>query len=152
MANPMVNADGNARQKPIWRRLYRLISLSMSIIFAVVGLLFLFIPDSVVIFFNHLSGFFDLPEASVSGLSLYVVLAVGYMYLVTLLAYCMSRQPENHYFAWLLINGKSASSLISLFLFIFHWHYLILLTNGIVDGMIAIGVLILSRQMRESQA
>lgn len=124
------------------------ISLALSVIFAVVGFIFLFTPDGVVNFFNAFSPSFGLPESPVQATGLYVALAVGYMYLVTLLAYLMYKHPENPYFPLLLINGKSASAFISLLLFVLHQPYLMFITNCIVDGIIATGVWILYRKMK----
>jgi len=62
--------------------------------------------------------------------------------LVTLLAVFMYREPANRYFPLLLMNAKVASSVLSFALLAFHQRYLIYLTNGIVDGLIALAVLI----------
>ena len=131
-----------------WCKLYVSVSLLLSIVFAIVGMVFLFIPDDVLLLFNNISRHLGFPESPLQGFSLYQVLATGYMYLVTLLAYLMYKHPENTFFPILLIQGKSASSLISLAFFLFHLHSLIFLTNGIVDGIIAVGVLVLYRKKR----
>ena len=142
---------GDQQKDNAWLKLYRLISLCLSLIFAIVGLIFLFVPDDVFLLFNSVSRLLGYPESSLQSFGLYQVLAVGYMYLVTLLAYCMNKYPENTFFPLLLIHGKSASSLLSLCLFFFHLPSLLLLTNGIVDGMIAIGVFVLYKKSREIQ-
>jgi hypothetical protein len=129
-------------------KMYKSISLALSVIFAAAGILFLFIPDSIVVFFNTLSPVFGLPASPIQATGLYVVLAVGYMYLVTLLAYLMYRHPEDPYFPLLLINGKSASSIISFLLFVLHKPYLMFIANCIVDGIIAAGVWALYRKMK----
>jgi hypothetical protein len=134
-----------------WYNVYRTASLGLSIVFAIVGLIFLFIPDNVFFFFNSVSRFAGFPESPAQGFGLYQILAVGYMYLVTLLAYFMYKYPKTTFFPLLLINGKSASALISFYLFFFHLQSLLLLTNGIVDGTIALGVLILYRLSRGKQ-
>ena len=134
-----------------WLKLYSSVSLCLSLIFAIVGLIFLFVPDDVFLLFNSVSRLLGYPESSLPSFGLYQVLAVGYMYLVTLLAYFMYKYPENKFFPLLLIHGKSASSLLSLYLFFFHLPSLLFLTNGIVDGMIATGVFVLYRKSRETR-
>jgi hypothetical protein len=74
----------------------------------------------------------------VQGFGFYHILAVGYMYLVTLLAFFMYRHPEDMRFPLLLTHAKLASSILSLALFLFHERYLIYITNFIVDGFIVI--------------
>jgi hypothetical protein len=115
---------------------YRTFSITSAVIFAVVGALFLFIPDQVLNFFNRLSGPVGLPTTPVAAVNFYLILAVGYMYLVTVIAFLMYRQPENTLLPMLLANGKTASSVLSLAFFVIHAHYLVYLTNFLVDGMI----------------
>jgi hypothetical protein len=128
-------------EKSIYK-LYKFFSLLLSLVFAVVGLTFLFMADGVLIFFNAISEYLGMPTSSSQGTTFYFILAVGYMYLVTLLAYLMYRHPENKYFLWLLIHAKTASSILSILLFLLHQQYLIYITNALVDGSIA-GVLVL---------
>jgi hypothetical protein len=130
-----------------WRKVYVSTSLCLSMVFAVVGMIFLFIPESVFLVLNNISRYIGFAESPLQGFGLYQVLAVGYMYLVTLLSFLMHKHPENTFFPILLIQGKSASSLISLFLYFFHLRSLLLLTNGIVDGIIAVGVFVLYRKI-----
>ena len=129
-------------------KIYRPASIILMLIFAVTGLLFLAIPDQVLNLFNNLSGNFRMPEAPLTGFNFYLILAVGYMYLVTLLAFLMFRHPENKYFPQLLAHAKITSSLLSLGLFIFHAHYLIYLSNFIIDGIIGAGVIVLYVKIR----
>lgn len=117
---------------------YRIFSLFLMIIFALVGIIFLFLTDDVLRFFNTISGYLGMKPSPVHGQGFYLILAVGYMYLVTLLAYRMYKQPENSFFPLLLAHGKLFSSILSFGLFIFHQPYLIYLTNLIVDGLIGI--------------
>jgi hypothetical protein len=123
-------------------KFYRLIALVLAISFAVTGLLFLFIPDQVLILFNTISDPLGMPVSPVTSWSFYLILAVGYMYLVTVLAFLMFRYPENKYFPQLLAQAKIASSLLSLALFLFHAHYLIYLANFIIDS--AIGAVVVT--------
>jgi hypothetical protein len=120
----------------------RLFSLVFAVVFAVIGLVFLLIPGDVLVFFNHLSGTFGLPQAPVQGAGFYLVLAAAYMYLVTVLACLIYRHPEVKWFPLLLANGKLASSALSLFLFVSHQPYLIYITNCIVDGLIGFAALL----------
>jgi len=131
-----------------WRSAYKFISLCLSLIFGVVGLLLLFLPEGVLILFNTISSFVGFQKSAVYGVSLYLILSVGYMYLVTLFAFLMYRQPDNKVFPMLLVNGKSASSILSFLFFLVYRPYLIFLTNGVIDGLIAVGVFVLNRKAR----
>jgi hypothetical protein len=130
-------------------RLYRPVSLILSVIFAVTGLLFLLIPDKVVVFFNNLSPVLGMTPSPVMGFSFYLILAVGYMYIVTILAFLMFRHSENRYFPLLLTQAKFVSSILSLGFFLLHAHYLIYLANFIIDGVIGIVVMTFYFKMRE---
>ena len=125
---------------------YRAVSLILAFIFAAVGAVFLFFPDAVIALFNQLSQPLQWPKAPPAGFHFYLILAAGYMYLVTALAWLMFRHPESSIYPRLLANGKIATSLISLGLFLFHAHLLIYLANFVVDGAIGAGVLIMSRK------
>ena len=129
-------------------RLYRRTSLALAAVFGTVGLLFLLIPQRVIDFFNRISpglGFLESPDC---GTGFYIVLAVGYMVLVTWLAFLMARHPENPHFPMLLIGGKASSSVLSFAMFAVQGPYLVYLANGIVDGTIALGVYLLFRKTR----
>jgi hypothetical protein len=119
---------------------YRVTALILAGSFLVVGLLFLAIPDGVISFFNRLSGPFGLPEAQPEGCPFFLILASGYMYLVSLLAWQMFRHPENPTLPMLLFQGKLVTSLLSLGFFLFQRPFLIYLVNFCVDGLIAAGV------------
>lgn len=129
-------------------KIYKLVSVILMFLFAVTGLLFLFIPDQVLTLFNNLSYSLDMPESPVAGFGFYLILAVGYMYIVTALAFLMYRHPENRYFPQLLAHAKIASSLLSLALFLLHNHYLIYLANFLIDGFIGAVVTMLHIKMR----
>jgi hypothetical protein len=128
-------------------RLYRPLSLALALVFAVTGLLFLILPDGALSLFNTLSAGWGMEQAPLVGRSLYLALAVGYMYLVTLLAFQMFRHPEDRRFPLLLVNAKLASSILSLGLFLFQAHYLVYMANFAVDGLIGAAVLMLYRTM-----
>ena len=121
---------------------YRLVSLFLGIVFAIVGLLFLFGTDIVLTFFNDLSGHLEMPTSPVNDLGFYPLLAVGYMYVVTVLAFLMYRSPENSAFPLLLTHSKLATSILSLALFLLHERYLIYITNFVVDGFIGVVILL----------
>ena len=117
-------------------RIYRSIALALTGIFAAVGLIFLVAPGKVLDFFNYFSGSLNLPPAPASGFTFYLILAVGYMYIVTLLAFLMYRNPGNRIYPFLLAQAKLVSSFLSLALFCLQDHYLIYLANFLVDGAI----------------
>jgi len=112
--------------------------------------MFLFIPDGVLSFFNYISSRIGMEQAPLQGKGFFLILGAGYMYLVSLLAYMMYRCPENRYFPLLLANGKLASSVLSLYMFLTHKHYLIYAANCIVDGTIGAGVLLMYLKTRKA--
>ena len=130
-------------------RLDRAISLLLALTFAAVGSLFLFGPDAVLGFMNGLGRGFGLPEAPLTGANFFLGLASGYMYLVTVIAWMMFRNPAVPLLPLLLAHAKGASSLIALGLFAFHHPYFIYAANGLIDGLLAVLALILwSRRKR----
>jgi len=131
-------------------RLYKLFSLTAAAIFAVVGVIFLFFPESPLVFFNHMSGYFGLPQSPVQGIGFYLILASAYMYVVALLAYLMYRHPEQKAYPFMLAQAKLASSLISIYLFIKHQPYLIYLANFAVDGLIGTTAILLMHANKEA--
>ena len=131
-------------------RLYRVASLSMAVTFAVVGLIFLVAPGSVTAAFDALSLRAGLATVGATA-GFYLILAVAYMYLVTVLAGWMYLRPANPTLPVLLINAKAASSLLSFGVFAFGAPALIYLANGIIDGLIAVGVWLLYREMQREQ-
>jgi len=128
--------------------MYRVLSLALAVTFAAVGLLFLFAPDATIGFFNSFSPWFGVSPAPASGWDFYLILAVGYMYLVTVLAFMMFRHPDNRTFPLMLAHAKLASSVLSLVLFLLHAHYLIYIANFAVDGFIGVAVLLTYLRMR----
>ncbi len=130
-------------------KIYRAMSLALTILFAITVILFLGIPDKVIAFVNTFSPSLGMLQAPVIEWNFYLILAVGYMYLVTTLAFLMFKHPENHYFPLLLTHAKLVSSILSLALFLLHAHYMIYLVNFIVDGMIGIAVLIMYIKLRK---
>ncbi len=123
-------------------RLYRAVSMVLCAAFAVVGLLFLLVPSYVLALFDRWSS--DVGLATFAGdAGFFVVLAVAYMYLVTLLAWSMARSPGDPAPARLLVHAKLASSLLSFACFLLGRPHLLFLVNGLVDGAIAAGVVLL---------
>ncbi len=136
-------------------RYYRAISLAGALGFAGVGLLFLLRPDQAIAFFNHqadLVGMLGLPLTGLplSGLNFYVVLAVAYMYLVTLLALAMFLHPRQRLYPLLLAHGKLASAVLSLYVFFAQLRALIFLANGVVDGLIGLVALYFYHELRKA--
>jgi hypothetical protein len=113
----------------------------MMVVFILVGLVFLLLPDETLTFFNKLTRYTRFEEAPLNGPNFFLVLASGYMYLVSLIAYLMFKHPRNGFFPLLLANGKFASSALSLGMFILHGKQLITFTNFIVDGLIGAAAL-----------
>lgn len=141
-------ADTKDRLNAGWLAVYRAISLGLAVVFAGVGLLFLLLPGSLLRLFNDLSVSFGLSSSSIEGINFYIILAVGYMYVVALLAWLMSVHPEEHLLPVLLLNAKLASSLLSFVFFFYVSHALIYLVNGLVDGLIGAGVFLMDRRLR----
>jgi hypothetical protein len=135
-----------------WRALYRRTSLLMAVVFGAVGILFLAIPVKVLTFFNAMSPALGFRESPVPAAGFYLVLAVAYMVVVTLLACRMARHPDEPAFPALLVHAKSASSILSFVLFAFHGPFLIYAVNGVVDGLIALAVFLLFRKVRGEKA
>jgi hypothetical protein len=132
-------------------KLYKIFSLTVAVIFAVVGLIFLIFPDWPLIFFNSISGYFGLPQAPLQGTGFYLILTSAYMYLVTLFAFMMYRHPEQRIYPFLLVHGKLASSILSIYLFLIHQHYLIYLANFLIDGFIGIAALCLMKKIKKTR-
>lgn len=121
-------------------RLVRMTGWSLAGTFAVVGVIFLAIPGKVLAAFNWLAAGLGWPESTTEPYTLYLALAVAYMYVVTLLAWQMARHPEVREYPWVLTHAKAASALLSIGLFALQEQYLLYLANFVVDGAIALFV------------
>lgn len=130
---------------------YRLISLIFALTFGIVGFIFLLFPEGAFRLFNWLSGYMGMVKSPVGFGDFYLILAVGYMYLVTILAFKMYQYPENKIFPFLLANGKLTSSVISLYFFVFHAQYLIYISNFIIDGAIGLTALYFFNKLSKSK-
>lgn len=132
---------------------YKILSLTMAAVFAAVGLLFLLWPGAPVRFLNAPGRGLGFPEAPLPETGFYLGLAVGFMYVVTLLAFLMFRNPSVRAFPFLLAQAKGASSLLSFGLFVFHRPYFIYLANGLVDlGLCLLAVALLRSLKRRDAA
>ena len=125
-------------------------SLVLAVLFASVGIIFLLMPAGVIGFFNTISRPLGMKPAPLTGFQFFLILAAAYMYIVTFLAWSMFRFTENKTYPLLLAQAKAASSLLSFLFFIFHQPFLIYLTNGIVDGAIAVFVLVMYLRIPKS--
>jgi hypothetical protein len=63
----------------------------------------------------------------------------------------MYRHPDQTIYPFLLAQGKLASSVISIYLFFMHQHYLIYIANFIIDGFIGIAVLCFFLKMKKAR-
>jgi len=129
------------------RTLYRAFSLGLAVVFALVGGVFLILPQETLSFFNTLSRRLGMVEGPAEP-SFFGALAVAYMYMVTVLAWLMYRSPRERVFPLLLGQAKIASSALSFLLFAVHAPWLIYLVNGAVDGGLGILVLAMYRRAR----
>lgn len=127
-------------------RLNQVSGYGLAAVFAAVGVVFIAIPGKVLAAFNRLAEGLGWPTSPTTSYTLYLALAVAYMYVVTLLAVQMARHPELRVFPWLLAHAKAASSILSLGLFVFQARYLLYLANFLVDGAIALYVAWLGRR------
>ncbi len=120
--------------------LVRMTGFSLAGTFALVGIVFLAIPEKVLAAFNRLASGLGWPASPTAGYTLYLALAAGYMYVVTLLAWKIARHPGERVYPTLLVHAKAASAVICLALFAFQEQYLLYLANFVVDGAIALFV------------
>jgi hypothetical protein len=122
---------------------YKVFSFVLAVVFIIVGITFMLIPDRVITFFNDLSSSVGMATVPVVGYNFYLILAAAYMYLVTILAFLMYRYPKNTVYPLLLCHGKIASAVLSILIVFLHKPTMLYLGNGIVDGGIGIVVLII---------
>jgi hypothetical protein len=125
---------------PKHETLVRLTGYGLAAAFALVGLLFLAVPADVLAAGDRVGAAVGLSRSAAAGHSLYLILAVAYMYVVTVLATLMARHPGERAYATLLVHAKAASSLLSILLFAAHEQYFVYVANFAVDGAIALFV------------
>ena len=129
------------------RAAYKAFSLGLAVVFALVGGVFLFLPRETLTFFNDVSLRLGMTEGPAEP-SFFGVLAAAYMYVVTILAWCMFRSPGEKIYPLILGQAKIASSLLSFMMFFFQAPWLIYLVNGIVDGGLGLVVLMMFLRVR----
>ena len=129
------------------RASYRAFSFGLVLVFALVGGVFLFLPREMLTFFNAVSRRLGMIEGPAER-SFFGVLAAAYMYVVTVLAWCMFRFPGEKTYPLILGQAKIASSLLSFLMFFFQAPWLIYLVNGIVDGGLGLVVLMMFLRVR----
>jgi hypothetical protein len=122
------------------RQLVQTSGAALAATFAVVGVVFLVIPGGVLAAFNWAGRGLGLSQSPTHAFTLYLALAVAYMYVVTVLAWQMARHPAVRAYPWVLVQAKAASALVCIVLFAAQAHYLIYLANFAVDGAIALFV------------
>jgi hypothetical protein len=127
------------------RAFYKAFSLGLAVVFALVGAIFLVLPGGTLSFFNALSVRLGMVEGPAER-SFFGVLAVAYMFVVTVLAWRMSKAPRERIYPLLLGQAKAASSLLSFLMFAVHAPWLVYLVNGIVDG--GLGIILLAMYLR----
>jgi hypothetical protein len=120
-------------------------SLSLTLIFGLVGGIFLILPQEVLRFFNAISRRLGMVEGPAEP-SFFVVLAVAYMYVVTILAWFMFKAPKEKIYPLLLTHAKLASAVFSFVMFAVQAPCLIYLVNGVVDA--GLGLLVLAVHLR----
>lgn len=118
------------------KKTIKLFGFFCAITFSIVGLVFLLMPEGVLSFFNSLSSLFHLNQTPIVFPGFFLILSVGYMYVVTFIACQIFRNPENSLLLLLLANAKIVSSLLSLFLIFRDNFYPIYFTNLLADGLI----------------
>jgi hypothetical protein len=129
------------------RKTYRIFSLGLAVVFALVGGVFLFLPRGMLAFFNGVSHRLGMSPGPAES-SFFGVLAAAYMYVVTILAWSMYRFPGEKIYPLILGQAKLASSLLSFAMFFFQAPWLITLVNGIVDGGLGLVVLMMFLRVR----
>jgi hypothetical protein len=113
----------------------------LAALFAATGLAFLLWPGGLLRGLDAWSRALGLAGGAPAGGGFWTVLAVAYMYVVTVLAWGIRRHPAEPLYPRLLTHAKLASAALSLALFALVTPHLALLANGLVDG--ALGVLAL---------
>lgn len=128
-------------------KVYRAASAVLCATFALVGAIFLLAPDLVLRFFDGWSARLGLDTFDAPADPFFLVLAVAYMCVVTGLAWSMYRNPRDAWSARLLAHAKMASSALSFAVFLMRERHLVLLLNGVVDGAIAVLVVLMWKRL-----
>lgn len=122
----------------------RALGITMATTFAAVGAVFLLVPGGVLDVLNRVGAVFGMPASPTQAFTLFLALAVAYMYVVTVLAVQMARHPGARAYPWLLVQAKSATAVLCLILFLTQAQYLAYAANAVVDGFIAVSVWVLA--------
>ncbi len=110
--------------------------------FAIVGTLFFLFPDGTIRFLNGVGAFLgDFTPAPPSALRFWVSLSLGYMALVTALAYLAQRDLRRRDLLALLALAKGVSSFTCLGYYLFSSDAFVYLANFLVDGSIAMATI-----------
>ena len=117
-------------------KLYKPLSFIGMLLFAVTGLIFLFFPWKIFVFFNTISRFLGMSRSPVKGIMFYCIYTVGYLYTAAIIAFFMYRNPENRHFPLLLTGGQLVVAAVSLAMFLAHKPYLIYAVSFILNGII----------------
>jgi len=125
-------------------------SLALAVVFALVGAIFLLLPQGTLALFNTISRRLGMVEGPVEP-TFFLALAGAYMFAVTVLAWRMFRSPEERFYPLLLAQAKLASAALSFALFAFRAPWLIFLVNGFVDGALGLAVLAIYLRARAAE-
>lgn len=127
---------------------YRAIALALAVTFAAVGLVFFLAPGSVATLFEHVSRLLAIPALPAGDIQsgLFRVLTAAFMYLVAWLAWMMFRRPDEAVWPAVLAQAKLASATFSFILIVSQGPSLVLVANGVVDGLLGVLALWLRRQ------
>ncbi len=135
---------------PMPERLRAAIGALLAATFGAAGLLFLFRSGQVVAWFDRLSWRVGLSAPPPRFGSLWLVLAVAYMYVVTVLAWGIWRHPAEPLYPRLLAHAKLCSAALSAAAFALTIPHLIFLANALVDGALGLLALALWRSCRRA--
>lgn len=120
----------------------RLILQGFAASFAIVGTLFFLFPDGTIRFLNGVGAFLgNFTPAPPSALRFWVSLSIGYMALVTALAYLAQRDLRRRDLLALLALAKGVSSVTCLGYYLFSSDAFVYLANFLVDGTIAVATI-----------
>jgi hypothetical protein len=124
-------------------KMYKPLSLTGAVLFAVCALFFLASPNKVYHFFNSISIYLGMQRTPAAHRGFFHIYTAGYFYMTAAVAFLMFRSPQNRHYPALLANGSLAVSVLSLFLFLINKPYLIYIAgfaaNGIIGGLAVAG-------------
>jgi hypothetical protein len=123
----------------------RLVLRGLALSFAIVGAVFLFLPDATIRTMNQVGAALgDFTPAPPSALRFWLSLTTGYMVLVTAFAYLAQRDLQRHRIMLVLLAlGKGTSSITCLAFYVGSHDAFIYLANFLVDGTIAVAAAVI---------